>query len=92
MEKKIYSVLLTVVIVIAAICVILVGVTVDMIQKVDYHVVEMENGETVVFVRPIVISKDNTSLYYKPIDEEIRIYSSNVGAVMENVDIFWLDN
>lgn len=68
--------LINVLIIVIAAVVILIGVAVDLTKLVDYQTIEMANGETVVLIRPIVISKDKKTVSYKPVDEEIEVQFS----------------
>ncbi|MBQ6343595.1 MAG: hypothetical protein IJI41_10765 [Anaerolineaceae bacterium] len=69
--NKLYNVLVVVLIVISTICVIAFGIAVDLSKGLDYRVIEHVNGEKIVFVQPIVVNENNTSVYYLPMNEEV---------------------
>jgi len=76
--------LINVLIIVIAAVVILIGVAVDLTKLVDYQTIEMANGETVVLIRPIVISKDKKTVSYKPVEEEIEVQLSYDSVVEIN--------
>ena len=88
MKKNIVIVVLAIIAVVS-VSIIIAGA--NFLKGIDYQAIEMHNGKTIIAIRPCIISNNGMTVSYIPVDESLRVYSSNIGAPMENISIWWMD-